>query len=251
LVNRQMTMNPVPISHDPGTSLALQFRLEPTFNGAAIAVTPPRGEVRITEPGLSDGWVATAVPLGRETGEYWIELLGHDADGPQVLALFPIQVGRQPATRWLGVPPPDESRITNDEGATRVAASLVSLDRERFGLDPLIWDEQLAKVARSHSRDMADHGFFAHVSPTTGTIADRIRAADYPAAFVAENIAMAPRLSEAQTSLMRSPGHRATILTTDATHFGVGVVTRITESHGRVHHVTQVFARRDPMARHR
>jgi uncharacterized protein YkwD len=237
-------MQPVATSHHPDTSMALQFLLEPRFNGAAVAVTPPRGEVRISRPGISEGWVVTAVPLGAELGEYWIELIGHDSAGPQVLALFPVQVGRPAAARWVGIPPPDESRITTDAEATEVAADLITTDRRRFGLGPLVWDDQLAAVARAHSRDMADNGFFAHVSPTTGTIADRIRGVDYPADFVAENIAIAPRLSEAQTSLMRSPGHRATILTTDATHFGVGVVTRVTERNGKVHHVTQVFARR-------
>ena len=40
---------------------------------------------------------------------------------------------------------------------------------------------------------------------------------------------------------MRSPGHRAAILTTDATHFGVGVVSTETEDFGSMFVLTQVF----------
>jgi len=246
LVNRRIHVNPVPTAQEPGSSIALQFRLESTFDGAVIAVTPPRGQVQITEQSLSSGWVVSAISLGDEVGEYWIELIGHDSEGPQVLALFPVQVGRPPPRVWVGAPVVDESWIDTVEEAEQAAASLVDQDRLRFGLPPLIWDEDLAAVARSHSRDMSENDYFAHVSPTTGTMVERLRRAEYPASFAAENIAMAPRLSEAQASLMRSPGHRAAILTTDATHFGVGVVTSSTQRHGRVHHLTQVFARREP-----
>jgi len=244
LVDRRIQMNAVPAVAQPGASIALQFRLDLAFDGAAIAVTPPRGEVRITEPGLSSEWVVTAVPLGREIGEYWIELIGHDSGGPQVLALFPVQVGRPVPRIWVGAPVTDESWITTDQEAEEVAASHINQDRKRFGHPALIWDEELAELARIHSKDMSENEFFAHVSPTTGTVFDRIQRAGYPASFVAENIAMAPRLFEAQASLMRSPGHRAAILTSDATHFGVGVVTSSSDRNGRIHHLTQVFARR-------
>ena len=122
---------------------------------------------------------------------------------------------------------------------------LVADDRSRFGLAALSWDPELAAIARAHSAEMAEQGYFAHVSPRTGSVADRLRHAGYPASFAAENIAMAPTLGEAQESLMRSPGHRAAVLSPEATHFGIGVVTRRDPRLGAVHHLTQLFVRRE------
>ena len=73
---------------------------------------------------------------------------------------------------------------------------------------------------------------------------DRLERSGYPTSLAMENIAMAPTLAEAQESLMRSPGHRAAILSPEATHFGVGVATRTAPGHGTVRHITQVYAQR-------
>ena len=245
LVQRRVAMKEVPASSEPGSSVALQFRLEEGFNGALIAITAPDGEIKTKEPGLGGSWVVTSVAVGDRVGETWIELIGHDAAGPQVLALFPVQVGRPPPSRWVGRPVADEAWIRSADEAEKFAAGLIQADRRRFGLPDLQWDRELAEVARSHSTDMSGNNFFAHVSPTTGTVADRLGSSDYPTSFAIENIAMAPTLAEAQESLMGSPGHRAAILSPEATHFGVGVATRAAPGHGTIHHVTQVYARRE------
>ena len=96
---------------------------------------------------------------------------------------------------------------------------------------------------------MAASGYFAHVSPVTGSIVDRLASIDYEAGFAAENIAMSASLAEAQEGLMRSPGHRATVLSTDATHFGVGVVRDNRDDVGPVYVLTQVFASPFPITR--
>ena len=71
---------------------------------------------------------------------------------------------------------------------------------------------------------MQAHGFFGHVSPTTGTAADRTRKAGVDAMLILENVARAFTPGEAERGLMNSPGHRANILNHAATHVGVGVV---------------------------
>ncbi len=42
---------------------------------------------------------------------------------------------------------------------------------------------------------------------------------------------------------MRSPGHRAAILSTSATHVGIGIVSIHRPETGVVYFITQVFAR--------
>ena len=82
----------------------------------------------------------------------------------------------------------------------------------------------LVQVARAHSRDMRDTGVVAHVSPTTGSAGDRVRAGNIKSSLVLENVARAYGVGEAEEGLMNSPGHRANILSRDATHMGLGVV---------------------------
>src|SRR5689334_887345 len=47
-------------------------------------------------------------------------------------------------------------------------------DRAARGLPALAWDPHLADIARAHSLDMLQHDFFAHESPTTGVLEDRL-----------------------------------------------------------------------------
>ncbi len=116
-------------------------------------------------------------------------------------------------------------------------------DREAAGLAPLAYDDRLADIARYHSRDMRDAGFFGHDSPTTGSPQDRIDRAGYLAVESRENVAQAPDANTAQDQLLDSPGHRNNIMATTVTHVGIGVV-RDKDVPGvvRGYYFTQLFA---------
>ena len=64
------------------------------------------------------------------------------------------------------------------------------------GLTPLAADTQLSVVARTHSDDMATHGFMGHVSPVPerAQLQDRYRGAAIPHTAGAENVARRSRL---------------------------------------------------------
>src|SRR5262249_14897728 len=64
----------------------------------------------------------------------------------------------------------------------------------------------------------------AHVSATSGSAADRVRAGKIKTAVVLENVARAYGVGEAHHGLMNSPGHRANIMSAAATNIGIGVV---------------------------
>jgi uncharacterized protein YkwD len=105
----------------------------------------------------------------------------------------------------------------------REVFDLVNLERENIGLKPLEWHNQLAEVARMHSADMAQRGFFDHTSPDGLNPLDRIQNAGIACGFVAENIAQGQRTPrEVVDSWMDSPGHKANILNENITHIGVG-----------------------------
>ncbi len=96
-------------------------------------------------------------------------------------------------------------------------------------------------MAQAHSRDMRDRQFFAHVSPTTGRLADRADDIGIRYRRIGENIAVGYDVYEAQEALMRSPGHRKNLLDPSFTQVGVGVAFAQDAQGRRRVYVTQNF----------
>jgi uncharacterized protein YkwD len=115
-------------------------------------------------------------------------------------------------------------------------------DRSLHSLPPLAYDEDLADVARAHSADMRDHDFFAHDSPTTGLLEDRMIRAGYLATEMRENLALAGDVDKAQDNLLESPGHRDNILSATISRVGIGIVPGDSRGDPRALTITQVFA---------
>ena len=101
---------------------------------------------------------------------------------------------------------------------------LVNEERAKAGLRPLAPDPELREVARRHSADMLERGYFAHVTPEGKTPFDRISEAGVRYLTAGENLALAPTLPLAHTGLMNSPGHRANILRPQFGRAGIGIL---------------------------
>ena len=139
-----------------------------------------------------------------------------------MLANFPL---------FCGVPAPDEAPgpatvrpapMTAAEAETRLLA-LVNHDRAAAHRQPLVLDARLSEIARAHSRDMAEHQFVAHVSPRTGSAAERVARAGLKPALLLENVGRAYSPEDAESGFMASPGHRGNILDARATRIGIGI----------------------------
>ena len=103
---------------------------------------------------------------------------------------------------------------------------LVNAERAKHGLKPLSWDNALANVARAHSQDMANRGFFSHNNPDGKTPFNRIQAAGISYRSAGENIAAGQKTpQEVVNAWMNSEGHRANILNNNYTKLGVGYVS--------------------------
>lgn len=102
---------------------------------------------------------------------------------------------------------------------------LTNVEREKHGLEPFQLEEEVSKVAREKSRDMAENHYFDHNSPVYGSPFDMMRAYGITYQAAGENIAMGQRSpEEVVQAWMNSPGHRANILNPTFTHMGVGFV---------------------------
>jgi uncharacterized protein YkwD len=240
LLESSITVEPIARTMPPGGHASLRGELAAPFERPEAFVTAPDGKVaRLSLTGDARRFATIFRCAG--LGRHQVEINGDDRFGATVLANFPVYCG---AAAPVGVP-----RIAADEQAPPDAASaekrlydLVDADRRKAGLAPLERDDRLAKIARGHSADMAAHGFVGHISPTTGSAADRIKAAKLDAALVLENVARAYTAEEAERGLMDSPGHRANLLNPNPTRLGIGVAAL--EAGGqREILVTQLFLR--------
>ncbi len=101
---------------------------------------------------------------------------------------------------------------------------LVNRERARQGIGPLMVDPALRTVARAHSVDMFERGYFSHYTPEGTDPFERMRAAHITFLAAGENLALAQTLSIAHTGLMHSPGHRANVLNPAYNWVGIGII---------------------------
>src|SRR4051812_19271025 len=110
---------------------------------------------------------------------------------------------------------------------------LVNAERTQRGLTAVEPAPALELAAQRHAADMVARRYFAHVSPSGGTVDKRARRAGYltePCWAVGEDLGWAPpAVASAQAVVaawMTSPKHRAVILDGDFREGGVGLAAR-------------------------
>lgn len=116
------------------------------------------------------------------------------------------------------------TNVTVDTASEQKMFALVNEERAKVGLPALQWDEELAKVARAHSKDMFRRGYFSHTDPDGLSPFDRMQNVGIQFKAAGENIAYAATVEIAHTGLMNSPGHRANILEKNFGKIGIGVI---------------------------
>ncbi len=117
--------------------------------------------------------------------------------------------------------------------------------RVKHGLAPLAWDQNLSRMARAHSREMARNGLFSHHTAEGLGLRDRARASGIRHFKVlAENIAYNQGYDDpggfAVERWLVSSGHRANILSSE---FQASAIGSFVGSDERVY-LTQVFISR-------
>ncbi|MDX9721584.1 MAG: CAP domain-containing protein [Myxococcota bacterium] len=246
---RQFELEPL-AQHLPGPQsepLELRFSLDPGLDEPVLWLLAPDGQMLRYDPSPAPtpGAAGFHVSLSfdKRPGPWWVELLANGALGPQVIALFPVYVGAPFPESWSGVSSRDESFVSTEGDAEALVFELVNRERLALGLEALQWDEALAQVARGHAQEMRDRNFFAHTSPFSGGLSQRLASAGYAARYSAENLARNGSIYDAHDSLMRSVGHRANILSAMPSHLGVGVVRGEAENGEQSYYITQNFSR--------
>ena len=242
-----VTTSPIPRSLPAGGSFLLDAVIDAKFKDPEVFVTYDDGRTQRLELKLGHaGGMQTTVACGARTGRQQVEITASDVSGSTVLANFPVWCAAAPPTSLTVDPSLEEGPVTTTEDAEKKLLGLVNRDRMAAGLSALQWDEGVARVARGHSEEMRRTKNVAHISPTTGSAADRVRAAKIKTAVVLENVARAYGVGEAHQGLMNSPGHRANVMSATATNLGIGAVFGEEVSGRREIFITQVFTRVPP-----
>src|SRR5215471_5147177 len=142
----------------------------------------------------------------------------------------------------------------------------VNFERRAAERPTLEWDDELAKLARAHSEDMAKRKYFKHVNPEGLTPMKRAQAAGYPVCqLMGENIyqnnlysrvitekkrttydwnSMDQIASTTVKGWMQSEGHRQNLLESKYTKEGIGVA--IDEADDGKVYITQVVCGAEP-----
>lgn len=121
----------------------------------------------------------------------------------------------------------DASKRTTGPTDSEVASFIRRVNSYRVsrGLPALVWDGRAAAVAKAHSRDMFEEGYFSHTSPDGRSLRDRLKARALHYSSAGENIAWGQRTGrDVLEAWLRSKGHRRNIEGRDFTHHGVGKV---------------------------
>ena len=191
-------------------TLAVVLPMPPTVASAvdestvARTLTDPDGLPQSVFDGLAgDGIIRTVLELRHLVGTRQVVIEGEES---------------------VALPPADPDELEVDAQAARRVFDLVNRARVAADVDPLSWSDALATVGEGHARDMYLGGYFSHVSPTTGTVADRLFNARITYRIGGENLALAATPEDTHRGLMDSPGHRHNILLEDYNRLGVAVV---------------------------
>jgi uncharacterized protein YkwD len=228
LADRRAELRPFPRKlKAPGTH-ELCGELWPPLAQPEVFVTLPTGRVE-KEVRVKDTPSGFCAPISLATlGRYAIEVLGTGPSGPEVAALFSVDVGDvapRPATAGASRPAPSTPPEPTSLPEAR-AALLVRINglRAANGVASLLSDQRLDAVAQAYAERMAQGHFFAHVAPEGDSISERLRAAGYAFSASGENLGQAGAgpLS-AQASVEESPGHRRNLLLPVYSRLGVGV----------------------------
>jgi uncharacterized protein YkwD len=96
--------------------------------------------------------------------------------------------------------------------------------RLKNGLDPLTVDTSTAAVAKTFAADMADRGYFSHITPEGVELGSRLKQGGVSYGYAGENIARGHKdCREVVEAWMKSPPHRANMLSQNYHKYGLAM----------------------------
>ncbi len=195
---------------------------------AEVFVTLPTGRVE-KETRLKTVASGFCAEIGLTApGRYAVEVLGTGPSGPEVAALFSVEVGelqQKPSTALAKDTGQAPAREPGTLAEARAALLLrINTMRTANGAPSLTADARLDAVAQAYAERMARGHFFAHVAPEGDSLSERLRGAGYAFSANGDNLGRAGTGPlAAHASVEESPGHRRNLLLPGFSRLGLGV----------------------------
>ncbi len=190
-------------------------------------------------------FISALVPQGVAGGQMEKQLAKEESKGG--LTIYSVISTRKTNAILDTTPPPGSAHAA--PAAEEVPSVLLTLPeirtqiidrvndiRRKEGIKPLTYNVYLEGSAQQYAIDMAEQGFFGHVSPDGQTLKDRVGATGYydrsfsrdcgciKGYTFGENIARGQKTAEeVVTAWMKSPSHKEAILNPDYSDIGIGV----------------------------
>lgn len=223
LADRKAVVQPFPrrLERAPARQ-RLCFELRAPLGRPSVYVTRPSGAVdRVGEVSERGGSYCAQVGFGMN-GRHAVEVLGEGPEGPEVAAMFSVEVGpaapAAPPDAVVGGPEP----ASPDEARLRLLTRVNAL-RASASVGPVKPDVRLDAVAQTYAERMASQRFFAHISPEGDALPDRLERAGYAYQSSGENLGMASGPLAAHAAIEESPGHRKNLLDPAFERIGFGL----------------------------
>ncbi|HZA14143.1 MAG TPA: CAP domain-containing protein [Myxococcaceae bacterium] len=238
LADRRAALEPFPRKlPGPTSPRTLCALLDPPLASPEVLVTVPSGRVEHAAPSRRSGRrFCASIPFPAE-GRYTVEILARGPRGPEVAALFFVEVGAAAAR----APQPEAPEPFDAASARAEILERVNALRAAVGAPPVRSDPHLSAVAQAYSERMAAERFFAHVAPDGATLFHRLRAAGYAHRGAGENLGRAEGPLAAHFGIEHSPGHRLNVVDRRWSRLGIGVAAVVVDGRREVL-LTEIFA---------
>jgi hypothetical protein len=128
-----------------------------------------------------------------------------------------------PAVSLAQTPMRDLKAVRIQPEAWQIVA-LANQARAQAGAGALEWDPALAEAARQHCLTMVAEGPISHRYGGEADVAGRAGQAGAHFSLIEENVAIGPSPAAIHAGWMRSPDHRANLLSPDVDRVGVAIV---------------------------
>ncbi len=107
--------------------------------------------------------------------------------------------------------------------AAKEILGLVNAERQKANLNPLVWDQSLAKLAEAYSKEMAENGLFSHTGKDGSTPETRLKKGGVTFTKADENLAMGSTSAQKLVDTwMKNASTKAKLLDPAFTKMGVG-----------------------------
>jgi len=217
---RRLELAPFPraFPRPPAAPQKLCAQLYEPLKSAEVFVTRPGGQVDRFPARSAGGALCAAIDFPTE-GRHTVEVLARGERGPQVAALFFVQIGTVASKDG---PLAEREPATLEEARARVLLRINAL-RVASAFKPASRDFELDGIAQAYAERLAKENFFAHVAPDGTDLKTRMTTAGYRYSSAGENLGLANGPLAAHFSIEHSPGHRKNLLDPVYTRAGIGV----------------------------